>query len=672
MSRMATIVSLAADEVRAATELCFTTKCKNDGCMYTYDFGNRKQYDCLREITGIFVWALYKRRNEMGHRTRITQRESFWRFLNFLNEQEVRKPQELNQDTLVAYVYWLKQQVGLSYSTAGAHFRLLSPTFRQMSKHPDVSSDFIPQPNPFPKSSSLQAANEGYDQEELKSIMRAAVGGMRETMKKFGVQYRPVWRDAPPPLEDVAPPSANGRRSFWNSLEYKIWWWENHCNCQRLTTAELCSIPQGQNFIASFKDEHSRRMVGVREFYDALGAGPDYVSKYLNKPCPIKYLTPWRKLDYLIWYWENKLDCQVITESKLKKSSPEMYGAIKEYFNGRFRGFYNDLGLCAWMSAIDLVPFYIMLLIRTQLNPSTIQRLTTESIELDPLDPQRKIVSYVKFRSFKKGLSIPSDKSQDSWPVMLINKVMQVTAGIREVGQIELWISNLNRHKRSLPIGESGFKCAVQDFSKKNNLRRTSGEPLSLQAQLIRPTMAWQEYLRTEDIRYLQTLLGHEKISTTAEYLRRVSDPVFKFRRGVHIEAMLLDVLSPQQIEHSADGVTSVMLNSCKDPCQSPVAGQRHGELCTAGHEVCLACPNLVITHQDIKKYFCYMRYHEQLLESGLISDEDHQWATEEKRLVWEDQILPKYNSNLLASIRVDAELYPIEVWSTVAQGAWL
>ncbi|MEE4138733.1 hypothetical protein [Pseudomonas viridiflava] len=652
------------------SELRFTAQCKNDGHVYAYYFGGREQYENLKNVTAIFVWALYKRRFTMGHKARITQRENLWRFLRFLNEQGVSKARELSADTLKAYIHWLKQQTSITYATAGSHFRLLSPTFLQMSKHPDVSPDFVPIRNPFPKSSSLQTANEGYDQQELKSIINAAAIGMRETISKLGNKYQPVWLDKPAPLEDVAPFSGNGGHSFWNSFEYKIWWWENHCNSQRLTSPELYGIPQGQVFINSFKIDSQPGMVGVRKFYDAIGAGFDYIPKYLNKPCPIKYRTPWKKIDYLVWFWENKLDCQVITESRLKHQFPEFYGAIKEHFNGRFREFYRDLGLCAWVSALDLVPFYIMLLVRTQLNPSTIQRLTTESLINDPLDPKKKLVSWVKYRSSKQGLGISSDKDHDGWPVMLINKIIQITAGIRADNQIDLWIANSNRHKTSQPLGGSGFKAAIRAFSRVNKLVKTSGAPLLLQAQLIRPTMAWQEYMRTEDIRYLQTLLGHEKTSTTADYLRRVSDPIFKFRRGLHIEAMLLDVLSPQKNQSETVEVTSVMFNSCKNPRQSPVLGQKLGNLCTAGHEICLGCPNLVITHEDIKKYFCYMRYHNQLFESGFISAGDHRWATAEKKFVWEEQILPRYDSTILAAIQVDADLHPIEVWSTVAEKA--
>lgn len=671
MKNKKTTVSLAAGEKRAESDLRFTTRCKNDGKTYTYDFGGRAEYLEIEEITGVFVWALYKRRNKMGHITIDTQRQNLWRFLRFLMGLGVTKPQELKRATLVMYVDWLKQQTNLKYSSAGTHFRILTPTFKKMSEHPSVSSDFLPPSNPFPKSSSLQTVNEGYDQDELKSILHAAVAGMRETMNRFTKKYKPQWLGQPAPLDDIAPRSIAGGHSLWNSYDYKVWWWENKCNGRRLNSRELAKIPQGQVFIASFRNEKESGMVGVYKFYDELGAGEGYVPRFYQTPCPIRYLTPWKKPDYLVWYWENHLGCQPLSNDALKAASPKFHGAMQDHFKGRIRDFYSGLGFHSRISAVDLVPFYIMLLVRTQLNPSTIQRLTTDSLTQDPIEKTKQSIEWKKFRSSQSGNVIPSDKAQDGWPVKLINNVIQVTSYIREAGQRELWIANSNRFKKSQPLGVSGFKRAMQEFSKRHNLIDSSGKPLSIQAQLIRPTMAWQEYLRTEDIRYLQTILGHEKASTTAEYLRRISDPVFKFRRGIHIDAMFVNVLSSKTLSHDLANAADLVLNTCRDPEKSPIDGQKEGVYCTAGHETCLSCPNLVITHQDIKKYFCYMRYHDQLLESGIIGEQDYRWATFDKKSVWEEQILVRYNPELIAAIRVEAELRPLAVWSQASEEAW-
>lgn len=667
------ISQLAIDEFRAVNELKFTARCKNDGNVYSYDLGARPKYESLRAITGVFVWALYKRRHHVGHTSRLTMQVLFWKFLNFLSEHGISELDQLDRNTLLMYARWLKNQPDLSYSTAASQYRGLAPYFLQMSKHRDVSSDFLPARNAFPKSSSLQTANAGYDQEELKSIIHAAVLGMREAMEKFNVPYQCRWRNKPAPVDDVAPASPRGGHSLWLSQEYKIWWWENNCQCQRLNTRQLARLPQGQGFIASFRYYGNPGIVGINSFYDLLGAGENYAPKYIGKPCPIKYTTPWKKMDYLVWYWENKLECQPLTYGTLKKVSPKLYGALKEYFGGRINSFFIELGFHRWISAHDLAPFYIMLLIRTQLNPSTIQRLTTACLASDPLTPEKKFLSWTKYRSSTRGKTIPSDASRDGWPVMLVGKVLRITEFIRDKNQECLWITNANRYRKTLPLGVSGLKNALTDFSRKYQLTHSSGEPLLLQAKLIRPTMAWQEYLRTEDIRYLQSLLGHEKVGTTADYLRRVSDPILKIRRGVHQQAMFLGLTNSDESQGIASAkVTSGLLNSCKNPLDSPISAQRAGGICSAGHEVCLSCPNLVITYDDIKKHYCYINYHEQLLSSGLITNEEYTSAAAEKIFIWENQILPRYPSHVIDRIRKDAELNPIGIWSPTSEGTWL
>lgn len=668
------ISSLAADERRVMRDLSFTVKCKNTGVVHAYDFRGRARYEHLRAVTEIFVWAMYKRRHYVGHMSRLSVQVLFWKFLRFLDELGVRYPSQLNRETLSRFAQWLKSQKEISYSSAGSQYRGLAVYFVQMSKHESVSSGFQPVRNAFPKSSTLQAINAGYDQAELKSIVRAAVQGMREAMAKFNTAYEPRWLNKPAPIDDVAPRGPNGGYSFWTSMEYKIWWWENNCQCKRLNSVELSRIPQGQGFMASFADNFRTGMVGVDKFYNSIGACESYTPRYLGKPCPIKYITPWKKMDYLVWYWENKLGCVPLTGEALKQASPEFYGAIREHFNNRVNWFYTELGVYRWINALDLVPFYLMLLVRTQLNPSTLQRLTTDCLVPDPTDQSRKLFRWVKYRSSRVGNTIPSGESQVGWPVMLVNKVIKITESFRLPEQNELWVANSNRFKKVLPLGSSGFKQALQDFSEKYGLKHSSGESLSIKAMLIRPTMAWQEYLRTEDMNYLQTLLGHEKLSTTAEYLRRVNDPVLKMRRAVHQEAMFLGLTGDNEADEVAPEIIAIdgFLNHCKDPLHSPVGGQREGYFCSASHEVCLGCPNLIITLTDIKKYFCFMRYHEQLMNSGMITEEEYRKATDDKKFMWETHILPRYSPGVIHHVRVDAGINPIGVWSPTVEGIWL
>lgn len=672
-SKYSSIQYLDVAKERAEKELKFTVECKNTGRVYVYDLSEKSYSMDFREILSVVAWALYCRRNKMGHLSRISIIGILPKFFNFLRQVLIFRIEHLSGDSLRHFAEWLKKDPELSYSTAGSLYRKLSPIFVQMSAHDKVDDGFVPVRNAFPKSSELVSACNGYDQLELKSIVSAAVKGMRESASRLEKRYQPKWLGKSPPLDDVAPVGPRGKRSYWASEEYRIWWWENNCGCKRLSVNELFKLPKGQVFFNSLSiSQESASVKLLNEFYDRIGAADRYVPSYIGKPCPISYGTPWRKKDYLVWYWENKLDCKALSIAEINDVAPEFWRAIKEYFGGKISEFYNELGVYRWVRAEDIIPYYLLLLIRTQLNPSTIQRLTVDCLIPDPLDDDRMMIDWTKFRSFKKGMSIPVDKIKDGWPVMIISRVVAITSQIRGIGQKDLWIANSNRYKISCVLENSSFKKGLQAFSRKYALTGSDGKPLSIQARLIRPTMAWSEYLRTEDMLYLQTLLGHSRLSTTADYLRRLDDPVLLTRRAIHQDAMFIGVTSGDKFSlicNDVDEAINVddghesLLNHCKNPLDSPVPGQKTGVACSANSEVCLGCQNLIVTPLDIKKYFCFLIFYDYLLQVGDLTEAEYEKVVSEKRFIWNNYILKKYDADFVERIRSDASFYPIPEW---------
>lgn len=666
-----TIAILRSAEIRVEKDLRFSIECKNTGQIYEYDLGKKQYSKDFRSITEIVAWAIYSRRDIQGHLARKTILQILPKFYDFLRIIGVHEPHELDRLVLAHFAEWLKHNTQLSYPTAASLYRKMSPVFIQMSKHEKINGNFIPIKNAFPKSSTHTTSSTGYDQLELKSIINAAVKGIRESASRLETKYKPQWIGKPPPVEDVAPIGYRGRRSKWASQAYRVWWWENHCHCKRLNSTALFKMPQGQCFYNSLSSSKIGSIKLLENFYDQIGAGIDYRPSLIGEPNPIKYLTPWKKRDYLIWYWENNLSCKPLFDHEAKKKSPEFSQAIKDHYGGRIQELFHSLGVSRQVKALDLIPYYLMLLIRTQLNPTTLQRLTIDCLDQDPLNDNRKYINWTKLRSFSKGKTIPIDKENDGWPIRLVERVIQITDSIRD-GQLSIWLSNSNQYKKTLPLGMNAFAAALRVFSEKHGLRTTAGKPLYIQAPLIRPTMAWGEYLRTEDMLYLKTLLGHTKLSTTADYLRRIDDPILRSRRAVHQEAMfiglsagtgikkvLLDVsVPPQRIEPY-----EAIFNHCKNPFNSPIKGQKNGDLCTVNHEVCLGCQNLVITPNDIKKYFCYIFFHDYLLDSGDIDEKEYRSAISEKRFIWTEYILPKYSKSLIEKMKTEASVSPIPEW---------
>lgn len=670
MSKYVSITKLGRDEERAYNDLKFSVKCKNTGIIHSYDFNNELLY-ATKNIVALCCWAIYKNRHSHGHLTRVSLKEKLRYFLKFTELEGITSPMMLNHLTLKSFAWWLKEYSGLKYSVAGNVFRSLTCIFKKFVNHQSISNTFVLPKNMFPKSYSLTTNNEGYTAEEIKAILTLVVKELKATSSRLESAYTPKWIGKEPPIKDVAPFIPNRTtRSYWASKEYCHWFWENDLGCERLLLHEICRKPRGTSFAMGIAGYSTSRAEALEYFYQNIGAGEDYVPRYIGKPAPIKYQTPWASEDYIQWYWENEVGCKVLSDKELKLQHPKLYSGFRQHHPNWFKDFYEKNDIIKWVSINDLAPYYLMLLIRTGLNPSTINRLTVDCVEPDPLNPKRKQIKWDKFRSHKRGQTISVERGGDSWPIRIVQRVINITAAYRPESEKALWITNANRHKQPKAHSMAAFQRGIRKFAIDKNLRRPSdGEPIELKGCLFRPTLAWQEYLRTEDLNYLQSLLGHSRATTTSEYLRRLNDPIFKARRGLHQEAMLVglatDTSRPFRFKTDIpETIKENVLTHCKDPFASPMRNQSIGSACNADTEVCLGCQNLVITPLDIKKYFCFINYYEGALAIGEIDEKDFSLATADKRYIWETYILPRYNRSIVERLRTEAIDSPIPEWS--------
>src|SRR3546814_18694056 len=122
-SRSSSLHFLTAAEERAETELKFTAECKNTAKLYAYDLSNKPYSDSFRDVLGVVVWAIYRRRNMMGHLSRLAIIEILPRFFKFLESVLIYRAEQLSGGTLRYFAEWLKKENGLSYSTAASMYR---------------------------------------------------------------------------------------------------------------------------------------------------------------------------------------------------------------------------------------------------------------------------------------------------------------------------------------------------------------------------------------------------------------------------------------------------------------------------------------------------------------------------------------------------------------------
>ena len=99
-------------------------------------------------------------------------------------------PSQLNVDVLHAYVHWLKTKSGLSYTGAAGVYRRNTMIFKIMNNHPDITQNFSPPKNVFPKSELMKQSSTGYSKEELKQILQCVVSDLRELSQTLEREYK--------------------------------------------------------------------------------------------------------------------------------------------------------------------------------------------------------------------------------------------------------------------------------------------------------------------------------------------------------------------------------------------------------------------------------------------------------------------------------------------------
>lgn len=659
--------------------LVFYLTCKNDGKVYRYSYENNNKKLIL--ITKAFIWSILRRSAALGHNSRETIKSGVKWFEEFLlslaQVSRPSKPGDINESLLREYAAWLKVSSGLSYRTASGIFRIMHPLLRQWEGQKWAAADLSMPPFLFPKSnSSFVKRQNGYSFNELKQIAQIVINDIEKSKLIFNAKGPNNYFGALPPLEDVAPETSRTSRlgSRWRVLEYRIWWWENNCGCRRLEVEEITGKPGGYSFLIGYLTISRARpsMKFVREkllqFYQEINAGDDYIPRYIGCPPPIKYDTKWKKPEYIDWVLQNELAGRSMSVKDLKKTHPKLHVALREHHGGG-RSFLEKNGIRPKITINDLIPYFIGLLISTALNPSVIAGLKIDCLIKNPFDDDSDSIKWKKLRANKTGLSIPLNRSIVLAPSRLVGDLIEITAPYRLEGNEFLFHTHASPKRSKHRMDYGAFVRAIKKWFLKNGLI-----PLdpALQAEgahwakNFRPAVAKHYYEATGSLERVKTVLAHERLETTAEYVGKLPEAQLIFRRGLHIEAILIGAVSgvaeakkflktslasPAQIEET-------MVAHCRDIKNPPWNGQKKGADCSA-QNACLYCENLVITVEDIFRYFSMRYFYENELKCGRLTKNQHEALLGEKIFAFENNILPRYDSSIISKVMKKAKESP-------------
>ncbi|WP_085727249.1 hypothetical protein [Pseudomonas sp. R37(2017)] len=321
----------------------------------------------------------------------------------------------------------------------------------------------------------------------------------------------------------------------------------------------------------------------------------------------------WSTLANKVWYLENVIAGRYVSYSELHNLSKGEFGNITE----AFRAIYPTLE--------DMLPFYLLLCIKTGLNPESAMRLKRNCLDKQKTAAHETLLHYVKLRS-DGPMTLPVRTEGNFSPGGLIRMYLKLSRDCEFVNDNSLWL--VAKHKRGNFISspaEVTFARAVCAFAKRHNLKHDDGTPLQLRADRLRTTRKTLSYRHSNgDLQ----LAGHDhrRDSTTVEYVNnRMSEDVHNraIMNGQHqFHAFFSGAVVPEgnsaaeaasiiktdivTAEAILNGQQEMLIADCKDMFNAP--GGIPGQLCGKVW-ACFGCPNSIWTSRNLPKVLWYMDF---------------------------------------------------------------
>ncbi|RCK23782.1 phage integrase SAM-like domain-containing protein [Thalassospira lucentensis] len=307
------------------------------------------------------------------------------------------------------------------------------------------------------------------------------------------------------------------------------------------------------------------------------------------------------KLETLLAVIEDQYDGYVMNSKQFfadcdgRRKQIEFFGGIK--------------GIAPWLYATkrSLVPFVLMMAIRTAFNPETVLALCKSDIRKSPLlkgsselSPRYRVVGGKKRARGDQIRTYPQDSTEIDSPVTIFHNVEKLTGRLPNAehdpnhdmlfifqGRNYGMICNFLNATCTFPNALSAFRAdnKLPDFSMSS----------------IRPTISEiVNQLSNGDIKAQQAILNHWRTETTETHY--VSEAA-RHRR----QETLGNLLNRRERYIRTSGQSDDRINlpnntgraatpgfECTDPYDSPLASQVTGELCTAWGE-CPLCPRAAV-----------------------------------------------------------------------------
>jgi len=330
-----------------------------------------------------------------------------------------------------------------------------------------------------------------------------------------------------------------------------------------------------------------------------------------------------------------------------------------------------------YLGAEDLVPFLILLICQTGMEPECAQTLAADCL----LNPARGFVSvaYVKNRSHgrsHKTLRL-SDGGALHFPGGLLRLAIRLTQRGRDhTGSDRLWVEVADKGLRPSFPGRRNINWTYPAWLHRHRIDQMTdrgGVAVRLDLRRLRKTFKSRQYLRTAGVLEDFTT-GH----TTQVAAGHYAD--IDAHRGLHEEAVeqglreALDAalappvvlneagdrlddgggdLTPAQVRAALSTHDDVWLASCRDFYGSPFA-RKPGSGCPVAVWGCLECPNAVFTTRHLPSILSFLAHLDRQRDEFSVAEWTARYGLAFDRIV--EGICPRFTPEQLITARAIAE----------------
>ncbi|MBD9600273.1 hypothetical protein IB252_10710 [Pseudomonas sp. PDM10] len=371
----------------------------------------------------------------------------------------------------------------------------------------------------------------------------------------------------------------------------------------------------------------------------------------------------WAKLENQVWFLENVNGGQFVSSKELRKQTNYQWRKTSE----AIRAIYPILE--------DMIPFYLLLCIKTALNPESAMRLKRNCLDEKHTTPHETLLHYVKLRS-SGPMVLPVRTEGTFSPGGLIRTYLKLSDRCHELSNDEsLWL--VIKHKRSNSISaptSNSFARAVCQFAERHKLNHDDGAPLQLRADRLRTTRKTLSY-RHSNGDYGLAGHDHRRDSTTVDYINNsMTEDIHNqaIMNGQHqfhaffsgavvpdgsstIEVAKIINTDIATAEAILNGQQEMLIADCKDMFNAP--GGEPGKLCVKVW-ACFGCQNSIWTSRILPKVLWYMDFF--LEQRRMIAAQEWEKKFGYPYRLITNYILPAFSAETIALARTEAkELSP-------------